>query len=76
MIRRLLQALDPDLFTASRAVATPPAKRRAIAVASKTLRGSRATSTAAQHVLAAYGQTTGVVLASTHGPGVVLPCPV
>ncbi|MEV6371356.1 ISAs1 family transposase [Micromonospora musae] len=72
MIRRLLQALDPDLLTAaisgwlaSRSTATPAAGRRAIAVDGKTLRGSRTTDTAAQHVLAACDQTTGVVLAST-----------
>lgn len=72
MIRRLLQALDPDLLTAaisgwltSRSTATPPAGRRAIAVDGKTLRGSRTTDTAAQHVLAACDQATGVVLAST-----------
>ncbi|MET7951861.1 ISAs1 family transposase [Micromonospora sp. NPDC005324] len=72
MIRRLLQALDPDLLTAAangwlgtRTVATAPAQRRAIAVDGKTLRGSRTTDAAAQHVLAARDQATGVVLAST-----------
>ncbi|MFI2652277.1 ISAs1 family transposase [Micromonospora fulviviridis] len=72
MIRRLLQALDPDLLAAAvsgwlatRAMATAPAQRRAIAVDGKTLRGSRTTEAAAQHVLAACDQATGVVLAST-----------
>lgn len=70
MIRRLLQALDPDLLTTvvgdwleSRTVTSPA--RRAIAVDGKTLRGSRTTSTAARHVLAACDQVTGVVRAST-----------
>ncbi|WP_230415490.1 transposase family protein [Micromonospora tarapacensis] len=64
MIRRLLQALDPDLLTAaisdwvaSRNTATPPVGRQAIAVDGKTLRGSRATDTAAWHVLAACDQS-------------------
>ncbi|WP_406068496.1 ISAs1 family transposase [Micromonospora sp. NBC_01638] len=76
MIRRLLQALDPDLLTAAvsgwlstRAMATSPAERRAIAVDGKTLRGSRTSDTAAQHVLAACDQATGVVLASTDVDG-------
>ena len=72
MIRRLLQALDPDLLAAAisgwlagRTTATPLAGRRAIAMDGKTLRGSRTTDTAAAHVLAACDQATGVVLAST-----------
>ncbi|SCE97202.1 Transposase DDE domain-containing protein [Micromonospora viridifaciens] len=76
MIRRLLQALDPDLLTAavsgwlaSRTIATPSAGRRAIAVDGKALRGSRTTSTPARHVLAACDQATGVVLASTDVDG-------
>lgn len=76
MIRRLLQAVDPDLLTAaingwltSRTTATPPAGRRAIAVDGKTLRGSRTTDTSARHVLAACDPATGVVLASTDVDG-------
>ena len=76
MIRRLLQALDPDLLTAAvgvwltgRAQASTPTTRRAIAVDGKTLRGSRTTDTAARHVLAACDQTSGVVLASTDVDG-------
>jgi predicted transposase YbfD/YdcC len=81
MIRRLLQALDPDLLTAAigdwlttRATTTPPATmqpaaKRAIAVDGKTLRGSRTTDTTARHVLAACDQDTGVVLASTDVDG-------
>jgi predicted transposase YbfD/YdcC len=72
MIRRLLQALDPDLLTAAigvwlagRAAAGTPAGRRAIAVDGKSLRGSRTADTAAQHVLAACDQNTKTVLAST-----------
>jgi predicted transposase YbfD/YdcC len=72
MIRRLLQALDPDLLTeavngwlATRTMATTPAQRRAIAVDGKSLRGSRTTDTPAQHVLATCDQATGIVLAST-----------
>ncbi|MFD6757478.1 ISAs1 family transposase [Micromonospora gifhornensis] len=71
MIRRLLQALDPDLLTAAvsgwlstRTMSASPAPRRAIAVDGKTLRGSRTCDTAAQHVLAACDQASGVVLAS------------
>lgn len=48
MIRRLLQAIDPDLLTAAvgiwlaaRIPAPAPGSRRAIAVDGKTLRGSR-----------------------------------
>ena len=76
MIRRLLQALDPDPLTtvigawlASRTLADIPAGRRAIAVDGKTLRGSRTTDTAADHVMAACDQGTGVVLASTDVDG-------
>jgi predicted transposase YbfD/YdcC len=76
MIRRLLQAVDPDLLTAAiggwlaaRATAAQPAGRRAIAVDGKTLRGSRTTDTPARHVLAACDQATGIVLASTDVDG-------
>jgi predicted transposase YbfD/YdcC len=72
MIRRLLQALDPDLLAeaigrwlAARIPAPPPGSRRAIAVDGKTLRGSRTRDSPARHVLAAADQHTGVVLAST-----------
>ena len=76
MIRRLLQALDPDLLTtvisawlASRPAAEIPAGRQAIAVDGKTLRGSRTAGTAADHVMAACDQATGMVLASTDVDG-------
>jgi predicted transposase YbfD/YdcC len=76
MIRRLLQALDPDLLTtaisawlASRPAADIPAAGRAIAVDGKTLRGSRTAGAAADHVMAACDQATGVVLASTDVDG-------
>jgi predicted transposase YbfD/YdcC len=75
MIRRLLQALDPDLLTAAISewlttrATTAPAGKRAIAVDGKTLRGSRTADTTAQHVLAACDQDTGVVLASTDVDG-------
>jgi predicted transposase YbfD/YdcC len=76
MIRRLLQALDPDLLTAAigdwlatRAATALPAAKRAIAVDGKTLRGSRTTDTTARHVMAACDQDTGVVLASTDVDG-------
>jgi hypothetical protein len=76
MIRRLLQALDPDLLTtaiggwlAARTAVTSPASRRPVAVDGKTLRGSRTTDTAAAHVLAACDHATGVVLASTNVDG-------
>ncbi|MFB6398688.1 transposase family protein, partial [Polymorphospora sp. 2-325] len=56
MIRRLLQALDPDLLTtaigtwlAGRAPASTPVNRQAIAVDGKTLRGSRTADSTAQH---------------------------
>jgi predicted transposase YbfD/YdcC len=73
MIRRLLQALDPDLLTAAISVwlagrstdSNTPTQRRAIAVDGKSLRGSRTADTVAQHVLAACDQRTTVVLAST-----------
>jgi predicted transposase YbfD/YdcC len=71
MMRRLLQAVDPDLLAAAigRWLATwapPPApgSRQAIALDGKTLRGSRTRTAAARHVLAAADQATGVVLAS------------
>ncbi|MEU4338082.1 ISAs1 family transposase [Micromonospora lupini] len=76
MIRRLLQALDPDQLTqavgawlATRSATTPSPARRAIAVDGKTLRGSRTTDTTARHVLAACDQATGVALASTDVDG-------
>ena len=76
MIRRLLQALDPDLLTAAigawltgRATPGQPGTRTAIAVDGKTLRGSRTTDTTARHVLAACDQDTSVVLASTDVDG-------
>ncbi|MGS2620091.1 ISAs1 family transposase [Micromonospora sp. LZ34] len=76
MIRRLLQALDPDQLTqavgvwlAARSATAPSSARRAIAVDGKTLRGSRTTDTTARHVLAACDQATGVVLASTDVDG-------
>jgi predicted transposase YbfD/YdcC len=76
MIRRLLQALDPDLLTAAigvwlaaRAATAPPTPKRAIAVDGKTLRGSRTTDTTARHVMTACDQDTGIVLASTDVAG-------
>jgi predicted transposase YbfD/YdcC len=76
MIRRLLQALDPDLLAAAigtwlaaRIPAPPPGVQRAIAVDGKTLRGSRSGDTTARHVLAAADQATGVVVASPHDDG-------
>jgi predicted transposase YbfD/YdcC len=76
MIRRLLQALDPDLLTAaigdwlaSRAASAQPSAKRAIAVDGKTLRGSRTTDTTARQVMAACDQDAGVVLASTDVDG-------
>jgi DDE family transposase len=76
MIRRLLQALDPDLLTAAigawltaRAATGQPDARTAIAVDGKTLRGSRTADTTARHVLAACDQDTSVVLASTDVDG-------
>ncbi|MGC4788118.1 transposase [Micromonospora sp. DT178] len=76
MIRRLLQALDPDLLTAAigawLATGAATGRRaaiRAIAVDGKTLRGSRTTDMTARHVLAACDQDNGVVLASTDVDG-------
>jgi hypothetical protein len=72
MIRRLLQAIDPDLLAAAigrwlaaRMPAPPPGSRQSVAVDGKTLRGSRSRDSTARHVLAAADQHTGVVLAST-----------
>jgi predicted transposase YbfD/YdcC len=70
MIRRLLQALDPDRLTAVIAIwlttrASVPVSRQAIAVDGKTLRGSRHTDAAARHVLAAACHASGIVLAAT-----------
>lgn len=78
MIRRLLQALDPDLLTTAvsgwltgrlAATRSSASTRRAIAVDGKTLRGSGSGDTPARHVLAAFDQATGVVLASTDVDG-------
>ncbi|SIN14382.1 DDE_Tnp_1-associated [Micromonospora cremea] len=76
MIRRLLQALDPDRLAAvigawlgAQVPAPTAGTRRAIAVDGKTLRGSRTSDTVARHVLAAADQATGVVLASTDVDG-------
>ncbi|WP_327004528.1 transposase family protein [Dactylosporangium sp. NBC_01737] len=72
MIRRLLQAVDPELLAtaigtwlAARIPAPAPGCRQALAVDGKTLRGSRTRDTTARHVLAAADQHTGIVLAST-----------
>ncbi|MFB6397898.1 ISAs1 family transposase [Polymorphospora lycopeni] len=70
MIRRLLQAMDPQLsaaisvWLARRAAAATSTTGRAIAVDGKGLRGSRSTDNTARHVLAACDQNTGVVLGS------------
>jgi hypothetical protein len=63
MIRRLLQAIDPDLLAvviggwlAARIPAASPGAKRAIAVGGKTIRGSRTGDTAARHALAAAGR--------------------
>src|SRR3982751_555810 len=71
MIRRLLQAIDPDLLAATigkwlaaRIPPPAPGSRQAIALDGKTMRGSRTRDRPARHVLAA-DQATGVVLAST-----------
>jgi hypothetical protein len=76
MIRRLLQALDPQLLTAAiggwlggRATAGASTVRRAVAVDGKTLRGSRTTDTAARHVMTACDQANSVVLADTDVDG-------
>jgi predicted transposase YbfD/YdcC len=67
MIRRLLQAIDPDrlaaaigTWLAARIPAPAPGSRRAIAVDGKTLRGSRTRDTTARHVLAAADHDTGL----------------
>jgi predicted transposase YbfD/YdcC len=72
MIRRLLQALDPQRLSAvvggwfHQRLPNPPANdRRAIAVDGKTIRGSGDADTPARHVLAAVDHATGVVLAQT-----------
>ncbi|WP_172894136.1 ISAs1 family transposase [Micromonospora purpureochromogenes] len=72
MIRRLLQALDPEVLAvvigtwlAGCTPAAPAGSSRAIAVDGKTIRGSRTGDTTARHVLAAADQASGVVLAST-----------
>ena len=72
MIRRLLQALDPDrlaaviaAWLAAQIPAPAAGAKPAIAVDGKTIRGSRTSDTVARHVLAACDQVTGVVLAST-----------
>lgn len=72
MIRRLLQAVDPDRLatviagwlTAQIPAPTAGAKT-AIAVDGKTIRGSRTPDSVARHVLTACDQVTGIVLAST-----------
>ncbi|WP_320065522.1 ISAs1 family transposase [Micromonospora sp. RTGN7] len=71
MIRRLLQAMDPQLLTgaigvwlAGRATATTSTSGRVIAVDGNALHGSRTTDTAARHVMTACDHATGVVLAS------------
>jgi predicted transposase YbfD/YdcC len=76
MIRRLLQALDPDRLSAvvgdwfDQRLPTPPAgARRAIAVDGKTIRGSRNPHAPARHVLAACEHTSAVVLAQTDVDG-------
>jgi hypothetical protein len=76
MIRRLLQAMDPQPLTAAigvwlagRATTGTSSGRRAIAVDGKALRGSCTTDTAARHVLAACDQGSGVVLAGTDVDG-------
>jgi predicted transposase YbfD/YdcC len=72
MIRRLLQAIDPDLLAAAigawlatRIPPPAPGCRPAVAVDGKTLRGSRSRDSPARHVLAAADHDTGAVLAST-----------
>jgi predicted transposase YbfD/YdcC len=76
MIRRLLQAMDPQLLAtaigvwlAGQTAAGSSPDRRAIAVDGKTLRGSRTVDTVARHVLAACDQASAVVLASTDVDG-------
>src|SRR3954471_11024238 len=70
MIRRLLQALDPQPLTAAigawlagRATAGASSVRQAIAVDGKSLRGSRTTDAAPRHVMTACDQASSVVLA-------------
>ena len=65
MIRRLLQALDPDRLAtviagwlATQLPVPSSTVKAAIAVDGKTIRGSRTTDTAARHVLAACDQVT------------------
>jgi predicted transposase YbfD/YdcC len=72
MIRRLLQALDPQRLNTvvggwfHHRLPDPPAgDRRAIAVDGKTMRGSSDADTPPGHVLAAVDHATGVVLAQT-----------
>ncbi len=72
MIRRLLQAVDPDILAATigkwlaaRIPSPEPGSRQAIALDGRTIRGSRTRDRPARHVLAAADQATGVVLAST-----------
>lgn len=67
MLRRLLQALNPDQLTAVIAawltIRSPATGvRRAIAVDGKSIRGSRTADSAARHVLAACDQATGAVV--------------
>jgi predicted transposase YbfD/YdcC len=76
MIRRLLQALDPERLSTvvggrfHQQLPDPPTgSRRAIAVDGKTIRGSDDGDTPARHVLAACDHTTGVVLAQTDVDG-------
>jgi predicted transposase YbfD/YdcC len=76
MIRRLLQALDPDrlamvigAWLAAQLPVPPAGTRRATAVDGKTLRGSRTNNAGARHVFAAADQATGVVPASTEVDG-------
>jgi predicted transposase YbfD/YdcC len=71
MIRRLLQALDPEVLATAvggwlvtMIPTPPPGSRTALAVDGKTLRGSGRRDGTARHVLAAADQHTGAVLAS------------
>lgn len=72
MIRRLLQALDPERLSTvvggwchRQLPDLQVGWRRAVAVDGKTLRGSGDADTPARHVLAAVEHTTGAVLAQT-----------